>query len=147
MIRHLPAAALAHDAPRLLWSAGRDGCAAAPASERPTPREEARAELAALLADELALAPERVRALCERELARFRGARELVLSVHPDDLALLPAREALVHSFELGQLALRPDATMARGGCTIVDAERGELDARVEARIERMLARLFGEGP
>jgi hypothetical protein len=47
--------------------------------------------LTLLLSEELRLAPEQIERVLERELARVRCAREIVVHVHPDDLALLRA--------------------------------------------------------
>lgn len=97
----------------------------------------------ALLWDELTLAPARVYALAARELARFRGAAAVELRVHPDDLALCEGARELARELEIERLTVAADSAITRGGCTIT-SERGELDARVETRIERMLALLEG---
>lgn len=137
MIRRLAKELLEREPPRAF------AAVASPRVERaPTPEAHARELLAALLADELELAPERVRPLVARTLAHFRGDAEVIVHVHPDDVALLePA--TLARTFDLTELRLHADPSMARGGC-IVAAARGTLDARVETRIERMLALLSG---
>jgi flagellar biosynthesis/type III secretory pathway protein FliH len=102
-----------------------------------------RARLASLLMDELTLAPARVVALAARELTRFRGARAVELCVHPDELALFKGATELARECEIERLTVLADEAITRGGCTI-SSERGELDARIETRIERMLALLEG---
>lgn len=160
MIHRLSAAQLAADAAcvSLLGpesSAGGPVRAAAERVEERQPRRQptataeerrAREQLAALLHDELTLCPQRVRALCLRELSRFRGAASVVLTVHPDDVASLEPSASVCAEFELFRLEIRPDATLTRGGCTIA-SDSGEVDARIETRIARMLSLLYGEQP
>jgi flagellar biosynthesis/type III secretory pathway protein FliH len=114
----------------------------ADAATAAAPEGELASTLEQLLADERALAPERVRGLLLRELARFRGDRELRLRVHPHDHGCLPDAAELAATFELVDLpTIVADEALEPGGFTITSA-RGELDARVETQVERALAQL-----
>lgn len=71
--------------------------------------------------------PERVRALVREALSRVRRASRVRVRVHPADaeaLADLPAE-------------LVPDEALARGDC-VVDSDLGEVDARIEVRLEAL---------
>jgi flagellar assembly protein FliH len=82
--------------------------------------------------------------LIARQLARVRRAQGIVLKVHPLDAAWLQQHATeLSQRAELeGQLELRADATIARGGC-LIESTLGEVDARIETRIAE-LARVLG---
>lgn len=140
MIRRVPCAALRDDPPRPLRATSHAPTRGADSQAR------ARAQLASLLEDELTLAPARVLALAARELGRFRGASSVELCVHPDDRALFESAAELAQEHGIERLAVHADDTITRGGCTI-SSERGELDARVETRVARMLALLEGARP
>lgn len=102
--------------------------------------------VARLLAEERALAPERIRGLLERELARFRGDRSVSLHVHPSDRARLPASEALSEAFALREpLLIHEDPTLEPGGF-ILRSPRGEVDVRVETQVVLALSSLLGAG-
>jgi flagellar biosynthesis/type III secretory pathway protein FliH len=114
------------------------GAAAAAAGQRAAV---ARA-LTLLLSEELRLAPEHIERVLERELGRLRRAREIVVHVHPDDLALLRAPHHFAHSLELeGTLKLVPEPALSRGGCTL-GSNLGEIDARLETRLGLVLTLL-----
>ena len=114
-------------------------------AEAPLVRARVLAALHTLLAEQQALAPEAIVRLVDRELARFHGARDVRVIVHPDDARLLPALDQLTARYELATpLARVLDADLARGGCVIESAE-GRVDARVETRLARALALALGE--
>jgi flagellar assembly protein FliH len=101
--------------------------------------------LRALVLEELALRPEHVTALIERELAGLRRAREIELRVHPEDARLLAPVERLRARLELlGSVRVVEDGALARGGCVLI-SNLGEVDARLETRIELGLAQLASE--
>lgn len=101
--------------------------------------------LRALLAEELALRPDHIAALAERELASVRRAREIELRLHPDDVAQLEPVERMRARLELlGSLRVVEDGALARGGCVLI-TNLGEVDARLETRLELGLARLARE--
>jgi flagellar assembly protein FliH len=98
--------------------------------------------LVALLGKELQLAPEHIREVVERELARVRLARRIELHVHPADLALLDSTETMVdRGALLGSLTLHADPALERGGC-LLQTDLGEVDARLETRLALALALL-----
>jgi flagellar biosynthesis/type III secretory pathway protein FliH len=101
--------------------------------------------LRALLAEELTLRPRHIAALVERELVGMRRAREIELRVHPQDVRLLEPVEPLRERLELlGQVRVVEDAGLARGGCVLL-SNLGEVDARLETRLELALAQLARE--
>ena len=78
--------------------------------------------------------PEHVRALVDEALTRVRRARQVRVRVHPEDARYLDG------------IALVTDDTLARGDC-VVESELGEVDARIETRVEalaRVLSRRDG---
>jgi len=111
---------------------------------------DARAAMAALFAEQHALAPEAIVRLVARELARFRGAHDVCVRVHPEDARRLPAPERLAAGLTTPP-SLREDASLTPGGCMVTgfDTETGpvEVDARVETRIARALAFARGALP
>lgn len=113
-------------------------------SEQASPRIPAarRGRLRAWLMEELA--PDRVLRIARRELARFPGDR-VVVHVHPTELALLQGA-TLAAECELAALELREDETLTPGGLRIA-SPRGEVDATIEQRVERMLMALEGNAP
>lgn len=92
-----------------------------------------------LLGEALALEPSRVVALARTAVAEARGARQVTLVAHPDDVALLePA---------LGDAGLRsvtrlvPNAERPRGSLRL-ETEIGVLDAAIAPQLDRLAARL-----
>jgi flagellar assembly protein FliH len=96
--------------------------------------------LTLLLSEELRLAPEHIRHVLARELLRVRRAKQVVVRVHPDDLALLAAPDAYIRELELtGKLAFSADPTLTRGGC-VLTSNLGEVDAQLETRLSLALS-------
>ncbi|MGE0790662.1 MAG: FliH/SctL family protein [Sandaracinaceae bacterium] len=98
------------------------------------------AELAGAIAkravlDAVTLEPDAFARLAEQALERVRRASELELRVHPDDAPLVARLDARVVK----------DATLTRGSC-IVRCELGEIDAGIDARVERLVAALGSGG-
>ncbi len=89
-----------------------------------------------VVAQELALHPDRVRVIVERALEPTRRAERVELRVHPEDAELL---ERLPPNVEVV-----PDPAIARGGC-LVCSERGEVDARIEVQLCALREALLGE--
>lgn len=77
-----------------------------------------------IVAEELELHPERIRAIVRDATERVRRARRARVRVHPSDAAHLA----------FSDVELVEDASIERGGC-IVESELGEVDARLEVRI------------
>jgi flagellar biosynthesis/type III secretory pathway protein FliH len=102
-------------------------------------------ELARLLAErllgaELALDPSRVVALARQALDETRGARQVKIVAHPDDLALLE-RSAAALGLEPSAMRFEPDADRARGNLRI-ETEIGVLDAELAPQLERLALKL-----
>ncbi len=100
-----------------------------------------------LVGEAFAADPERIHALVAPLLARVRRARCIVLRVNPEDEPALRARID-EHGKRLdiqGAVELRCDASLQRGGC-VVESSLGELDARVETRVDE-LARALQTDP
>lgn len=131
-----------------------DGAAAVAAQAIALSSREARAderqldrsvELARLLAErllgaELALDASRIVALARRALDETRGARQVKIVAHPDDLALLE-REASALRLESSATRFEPDAKRARGNLRI-ETEVGVLDAELGPQLERLALKL-----
>jgi len=92
---------------------------------------------------QLELAPEIVVDVARAALDEVRGRHDLVMRVHPDDVAVLEqARPGLLARLSVSaHILIRADAAVGRGGC-VLESEVGTVDARLEtqlAAIERAL--------
>jgi flagellar biosynthesis/type III secretory pathway protein FliH len=92
-----------------------------------------------LLGETLRLDPARVVALARQTLAEARGARQLTLAVHPDDLPHLERA--------LASQALPPPVTVVadasrRPGSVRLDTELGSLDAELAPQLDRLAQKL-----
>lgn len=92
-----------------------------------------------LLGEALALDPTRVVALARGALLEARGARQVQLAAHPDDVALLEA--ALADARLSGVTRVVADPTRPRGGIRL-DTDAGTLDAELAPQLDRLTARL-----
>jgi flagellar biosynthesis/type III secretory pathway protein FliH len=102
--------------------------------------ELARALAERLLGEELRLAPERVVALARQALAEARGARQITIEAHPEDLRMLEASvESL--SVEGGAIRLLGNPNRSAGNLKIV-TEVGVLDASLSPQLERLALKL-----
>jgi flagellar biosynthesis/type III secretory pathway protein FliH len=92
-----------------------------------------------ILARELVLAPGAVADVARQAVTEARGARNLLVRAHPDDLAVLEAARPRLHEALAGvtAIALRPDPTVGRGGC-VVETESGSVDARLESQLDAL---------
>jgi flagellar biosynthesis/type III secretory pathway protein FliH len=107
---------------------------------RQTILEEAEASIATLalavarrlVADDLEARPERVRAIVLEALDRVRRATRARVRVHPSDAAQLLDLQALD-----GHAEVVADPSIERGGC-LVESELGEVDARLEVRLDAL---------
>lgn len=101
---------------------------------------------AELLGTTLQAEPDKITSLLRPHLARMRRAQQIVLRLHPADhdhlqqhphlLAQLTEQQQLE-----GRLELRIDPNLTRGGC-VIESNLGELDARVETRLNLMATAL-----
>jgi flagellar biosynthesis/type III secretory pathway protein FliH len=102
---------------------------------------------AELLGSTLQAEPQKILDVLAPQLARVRHAQRLSLRLHPDDAAWLDEHRAALQArcaaLQLdAQLELLADPSVTRGGC-MVEANVGELDARVETRLT-LLAKALG---
>jgi flagellar biosynthesis/type III secretory pathway protein FliH len=82
-----------------------------------------------LVEAELSVAPERIREIARSVLARVPRATRIEVRANPDDVeALAPLKVEVV-----------ADRAIARGGC-VVRTDLGDLDARIETRVDALLA-------
>jgi flagellar biosynthesis/type III secretory pathway protein FliH len=86
-----------------------------------------------LVGEELDAKPERVREVAREALAKVHRATRLRLRVNPDDARAVAGLRAEVVE----------DASIARGGC-VVESELGDVDARLEVRLEALARVLEG---
>lgn len=99
-----------------------------------------------LIGETLEMAPERVEQMVARSLELVRGKRQVLLRVHPDDLATLRAAEARL-SYVVGgaPVHLQADEEVARGGC-LIETESGQIDARLQTQLDVLQAALLDGG-
>lgn len=102
---------------------------------------------AELLGTTLQAEPEKIASLLRPHLTRMRRAQQIVLRLHPEDHAYLQKHPHLLTQLSEqqqleGRLELRSDASLSRGGC-VIETNLGELDARVETRLN-MMAKALG---
>lgn len=131
------AAAIAELAARSLTLAAREAALDERALERSI--ELARVLAERLLGEALALDPGRVVALARGALLEARGARQVQLAAHPDDVPLLEA--ALADARLSGVTRVVADPTRRRGGIRL-DTDAGTLDAELAPQLDRLTARL-----
>lgn len=93
-----------------------------------------------LLGEELALDPSRVVSLARQALDETRGARQVKIVAHPEDLVLL---ERATGPLGLDPSAARfePDPKRARGNLRI-ETDVGVLDAELAPQLERLAIKL-----
>jgi len=95
-----------------------------------------------LIGAELARRPQGALSLVREAVALAAGLPQASLRLHPEDLALLtgPGQARLVPA----GCEVIPDAQLQRGGC-VVELDGGEIDARIETRLARLVAELTGD--
>ncbi len=106
--------------------------------------EEAESSVAAIavaaarkvVAEELSLRPEHIRAIVGAALERVRRASRVRVRVHPSDAAHLV----------LSDVPVVEDESIERGGC-VVESELGDVDARLEVRLAAIERALRGGRP
>ena len=96
-----------------------------------------------ILRSELAVDPERGRAMISDALQTAAGSTRLRVRLHPEDVAMLGNRaEDVVKSLaSCGEATILPDETIERGG-SIVETQHGVIDARLETQLDRILQEL-----
>lgn len=100
-----------------------------------------------IVGEEIALAPERIADIVGDVLTRARRAQRVVVRAHPDDARTLESLRDRVASRGAGacSFAIEADASITRGGC-VIETDVGELDARIEVKLDA-LARALGCEP
>jgi flagellar assembly protein FliH len=93
-----------------------------------------------LLGEELALAPERVRALARQALTEAAGARHAIIVAHPRDAAELRAGLNSLGSL-LDSIGIEDDAELSRGHIR-VETELGVIEADLRGQLERLACQL-----
>jgi flagellar assembly protein FliH len=93
-----------------------------------------------LLGEELRLDPGRVLALARQALTEARGARQIRLLAHPEDVRLLE-RSLGELGLEHTALTLSADLARARGSLRL-ETEIGVLDAELAPQLDRLVERL-----
>lgn len=92
---------------------------------------------------ELRVDPAQVIAIIRETLAELpAAAREIRVHLHPQDAAIV--REHLTTPVNERAWTVVEDPTMARGGC-IVRTEHSQIDARLDSRINAVIANALGD--
>ncbi len=92
---------------------------------------------------ELRIDPAQVIAIIRESLAELPpAAREIRVHLHPEDAAVV--RERLTAPVTERAWTIVEDPTMSRAGC-IVRAETSQIDARLESRINTVIAHALGD--
>lgn len=92
---------------------------------------------------ELRVDPTQVIAIIRESLAELpAAAREIRVHLHPEDAAIV--RERLTAPANERAWRVVEDPTMSRGGC-VVRTENSQIDARLESRINAVIANAFGD--
>lgn len=99
-----------------------------------------------LLGRQLDMKPEVVVDVVREALRHTATARDVVIRIHPDDLALVErGKPRLVERVQSARsVTFRPDGAVARGGC-IVESELGIVDARLATQLDAIERALRGE--
>jgi flagellar assembly protein FliH len=93
-----------------------------------------------LLGEELALAPERIRALARQVLEEAAGARHAIIVAHPRDASELRAGLGGLGSM-LDSIGIEDDAQLNRGHIR-VETELGVIEADLRGQLERLATQL-----
>jgi flagellar assembly protein FliH len=90
-----------------------------------------------IVGGEVSLGPDAVTRIIRQALARVEHAGRITIKLNPADLALLADTkpQSLSGLPEAGRAAFEADEGIARGGC-LVEADGGEVDARIERQFQ-----------
>ena len=95
-----------------------------------------------LIRRELKTSPDEVIASVREALAALpAAARDVRVSVHPDDALLI--RSHLGEAHAAGSWQLLDDPLISRGGC-VINTDHSRIDARVETRLARVVGAVLG---
>ncbi len=93
-----------------------------------------------ILGDELRLAPERIADLARQALTEARGARQIVIEAHPDDVSAL---EAVLATLAPHAETVRVVSVAARAPSSLkIVTDVGVLDADLSPQLERLAQKL-----
>ena len=99
-----------------------------------------------LVGTALEFEPELIGAMVEDIVRRARGRRQITVLTHPEDAAVLEReRERLSDAAGGARVLVQTSDEISRGGC-ILRSESGEVDARLETRLEAVRGALMGGG-
>lgn len=100
-----------------------------------------------ILRAELAVNPDRARAMISDALQTAAGSTRLRVRLNPEDVVLLGDRaEDVVKSLaSCGEATILPDEAIERGG-SVVETQHGVIDARLETQLDRILQELMQGG-
>lgn len=93
-----------------------------------------------LLGEQLELDPGRVVALARQALAEARGARNITIVAHPEDVAVLE-RSMKALGLDPGTCRIQADTSRARGNLRL-ETDIGVLDAELSPQLERLALKL-----
>ena len=93
-----------------------------------------------VLGEELAVSPERVRALARQVLEEAAGARHAIIVAHPRDASELRAGLGSLGSM-LDSIGIEDDATLSRGHIR-VETELGVIEADLRGQLDRLSTQL-----
>lgn len=107
--------------------------------------ELALAVAARIVRRESSLGVDTVRELLREALPRTGGTRQITVTVHPDDMAVLQEDVELFNFLTDGRARVSwvTDERLVSGGC-MVETERGGIDGTVETRVTRIVESLLG---
>ena len=96
-----------------------------------------------ILNAELSMKPALLANIVRAALKEISSATQVMIRVHPQDLALLKNRSQQLAEVLSGNSVLdfRPDETLARGDC-LVDSDIGSLDARLTSQLKSLREQL-----
>jgi len=97
-----------------------------------------------LMADQLALEPERALAIVRAAMSQVVGSAEITLRLNPEDVDLVQAGLPAHPSENRPAVQIVADPAVERGGCWI-DSEQGKVDATIAGRLARLEAAFEGE--
>jgi flagellar assembly protein FliH len=97
-----------------------------------------------LLGQQLRIRPDLACDMIREALQLAVGAPRIRLRLHGDDAALLgtQAAEVVRALAASGEAEIVPDNSLTRGGC-LIDTQHGQIDARVETILDRIVAQLL----
>lgn len=97
-----------------------------------------------IVKDKLEIDEETVLRTVRDALALAADRQQIVVRIHPDDLALVEEHEAdwLAKLNDASSLRMEGDSRIRRGGC-LVETETGEVDARIDKQFQTMTRTLI----